>query len=603
MARHRLHVISALLLTGLVARAASAQIALAPESPRWDDTFTVTLGASSPANQALRVSPADRLYAVVFTRHQLLGTSRERIWVPMTWDGHRFAATMTLRTGCEAGYAFVATTERLIGTGRAFTCRTPDGLVPPGAITTGLLMGAWDAANWKADLAKDLAALREVPGHGWEQYPAWLVAWNKDKLPREERRFQVERVEREAGADAGPALLSAIAAGYFRAGEPRRGFDVLRRACDRFPASEHTVGLGLSEAAVAVVNSAEFEGELNALLARVAAAAPQNRSLRELFTRLATRTDASLATIRAVAQRWTAEYPRSSEPHYVLATALAAMPDHAAEADAEISRAIALSLEPHPFDAVERTMRQRAFRLRAKLRADRNDLVGAIADARMAQQVAEDKVGAEDLSAEAALWQRLEHTDRAERLASEAYQRGSLEAEAVLKQIYTAQTGSDAGFRDYLIARLRTSDPAEGSSLKPVPEFSATTLDGARVDNASLREKITVVDFWFINCPPCRAERPKLNAIVDEFGDRVRFVGFALDSPDALRTYQATTPLKYEIVPKSDPIARAFGVSSFPNHMIIDRSGRIVWLAGTDDDRIERLRAMIFRVLARSGDK
>jgi len=34
--------------------------------------------------------------------------------------------------------------------------------------------------------------------------------------------------------------------------------------------------------------------------------------------------------------------------------------------------------------------------------------------------------------------------------------------------------------------------------------------------------------------------------------------------------------------------------------MIFDRNGRIVWVSGRDDDRIERLRAMIFRLLAQN---
>jgi len=51
-------------------------------------------------------------------------------------------------------------------------------------------------------------------------------------------------------------------------------------------------------------------------------------------------------------------------------------------------------------------------------------------------------------------------------------------------------------------------------------------------------------------------------------------------------------------VPDSQEIAKAFGVDSFPRHMVLDRGGKIVWLSGRDDDRIERLRAMIVRVLA-----
>ena len=98
-----------------------------------------------------------------------------------------------------------------------------------------------------------------------------------------------------------------------------------------------------------------------------------------------------------------------------------------------------------------------------------------------------------------------------------------------------------------------------------------------------------------------RCEIPADAGVFGQFGGKVRFVGFALDAAAALHKYQAATPFKYEIVPDSEPIAKAFGIDSYPRHMVIDRTGKIVWLSGSDDDRIERLRAMIVRVLASEG--
>ena len=601
---------SAALAALLLAPSASAQVTITPESPKWGEAVTVTVDPSASAVEA-SASPDeagsfhknDRLYVVLTTLHRALFRNRDRVWTPMLWDGQRFTATIQLTEPCEVAFITLATPERSFRRNRGLMCRQPDGSLPPGGLIAGLFTGARDASNWKSDIAQDLVSLRQVPGHGWEHNLAWLFSWTREKVSKEERARQVERVEQEEGANAGPAMLSALAAGYFSAGDLDRALQKLREACERFPASEFTVALGLFEASVAVVNHPEIEGELNALLGRVAAAAPENKGLRELFTRLATKSGASLPTIRTVAERWIAEYPQYAEPHFVLATALAGAKDQSAEAEAQVSQAISLALQPHPFASNERGTRQRAFRLRATLRAARNDLPGAIADARMAQSVADDRAGADDLSAEAGYWDRLGYVRKAEDLAVEAYQRGSLESEALLKRLFTARTGSADRFTDYLIDKLRSVGPGANTSLKPVPQFSATTLEGTKIDTASLRGKITVLDFWFIACPPCRAERPKLNDIVAEFGDRVRFVGFALDKSDALKVYQAATPLNYEIVPESESIARAFGVPTYPNHMIIDRSGNIVWLAGTDADRVERLRAMVFRVLARSGDE
>jgi thiol-disulfide isomerase/thioredoxin len=592
---------SALLVIALAVRPAWGQVTMTPESPRWGDTITITADPSAPISEPERFFKSDRLYALLYAHHQGGLDVRQRLSAPMTWDGRQFVAHLKLPHGCETAYVAVATAEQYVTSSRpSFVCRRPDGSLPPGARISGLIWGGRDTSQWKTDIAADLAALRDVPDHGWEHHLVWLFSWQDGRTPPQERLRQVERLEQEERAHATPALLAALVAGYSRAREVPRAFAILKELCARFPESEQTVKLGLRAASAAVVNNPEFEPELNALLAGVAKAAPRNKALRQMLFRLVTDApDVPLSIIRTVADGWIADQPDFPEPRLLLAEALVKSGASAA-AETEVSKAIELYMQPRPFDFSEQRDRPRALRLRARLRAERGDVVGALTDARLAQLVAPDKVGADDLAVEAELWQRLGFGRKAEDLAAEAYQKGSLKAEAFMKEAYVARTGSDAGFGDYLIGRLRGSTDSPARALAPVPAFSATTLEGTKIDRESLQGKLTVVDFWFITCPPCRAERPKLNDIVAEFGDRVRFIGFALDAPDALRTYLQQTPFKYEIVPESEPIARAFGVKSYPSHMILDGSGNIVWLAGSEEDRIERLRAMIFRTLARA---
>src|SRR3989442_7274024 len=500
MAYAGMQLAAALILAAAVVHSASAQVAVAPESPRWGETITITADPAVWANETQRFYKSDQLFAILHSYHQSLGSPRDALTVPMVWDGRRFVGHVALPEGCEVAWVTLATPERLFETThRNLVCRRPDGSLPPGAVVAGLFIGSRDKSNWKSDIAQELADLRKVNGHGWEYVYVWPFSWKEEKTPPGERLRQVEEVEREEGKNAGPALLSSLVFGYFRAGQPRKAFDMLNQLCTRFPQSPYTVGVGLRFASAAVVNNPEFEGELNGLLARVAKAAPENRGLRELFFRLATKApDVPLTTLRTVAERWIADQPASMEPHYVLATALARVTDLAPEAEAELTKAINLSLQPHPFGFTEVSLRQRAFRLRSDLHARRGDVASAIADARMAQLVAADKAGPDDLSAEAELWQRLGYSRKAESLALDAYRRGSLKAETVLKDAYIARTGGDAkGFRDYLIDELRNADRAGGAPFKPVPAFSATTLAGVKVDPASLGGKVTVLDFWF----------------------------------------------------------------------------------------------------------
>jgi thiol-disulfide isomerase/thioredoxin len=584
--------------------AAAQQVTIEPASPRWGESVTITAEPDTAAPQAERFVQSDRLYAVLGTSQHGTTTAYVRVWTPMTWDGRRFVGHLTLPYGCEAGFAAAATAERYFATTtRQFVCRTSEGRLPPGALISGLAWGGHDSSNWKADVAEDLAALRTTADHGWEYSVLWLFkrVHERGAFTREELLREVERIEREE-PNRTPGLLTSLFYGYDAAGETSRAFDRLKEVCDRFPESELTTRHALHLATASVVNHPDFEPELNRLVAQVAVRAPANKGLRDLLSRLVTKTSGvPLSTIRDIATRWMRDDPAAMQPHYQLGVALSSAsgsPDQQREAEALVSTAIDLSLRPHPYDFTEQRPRQRAFELRSQLRAMRGDLVGALADARMAQLIAADKTGADDLSMEAELWQRLGYGRKAEDLAVDAYRAGSLKAEALLRSTYVARTGGETGFGDYLIARLRERDVSSMPALRPTPSFSATTLDGAKIDASTFRDRFTVLDFWFIGCPPCRAERPKLNEIVAEFGDKVRFIGFALDSADALRTYLASTPFKYELVPASEELSRAFGVNSFPTHMIVDRAGKIVWLSGTDDDRVERLRAAIFRMLA-----
>jgi thiol-disulfide isomerase/thioredoxin len=605
MRRSQTAAMLALGVLSLSARRAAAQATIEPASPRWGESITITVEPNRGAKEGERADPSEQLYVVLSPVRQGSHLSRfERPWTSMTWDGRRFVARMTVPYGCETGSVSAATAERMIdGTTAFFICRATDGRLPPGALISALMGPGRDKPNWKAEVEEDLAALRTTSDHGWEYLIVWQyrVLNERSTFTRQEILREVERVDREETRRT-PGLLFSLFRGYDVAGEGEKAFERLRELCDRYPESELTPRDALRLAGATVLRHPELQPELGRLFAQVADRAPQNKGLREALPTLVTNVPAvPLSTIREVVTRWLRDQADRMAPYYFLAAALSSSSgasDQQSEAETLVSKAIELALRPRPFDLDEQRLMSRAFALRSRLRAAHGDLVGALADTHMAQLVAKDKAGADDLAVEAGLWQRLGYGGRAEALAVDAFRLGSPRAEALLKKTYVARTGGDAGFDEYLIARLRERNASPGPALRPMPSFSGTTLDGAAIDPSALVGRVTVLDFWFIACPPCRVERPKLNEIVSAFGDRVRFVSFALDSAEALKKYLTSDPFKYEVVPDSEAIAKAFGVDSMPTHMVIDRAGQIVWLSGSDDDRIERLRAVIIRMLA-----
>lgn len=70
---------------------------------------------------------------------------------------------------------------------------------------------------------------------------------------------------------------------------------------------------------------------------------------------------------------------------------------------------------------------------------------------------------------------------------------------------------------------------------KALPDFNFVDLTGKRYDAQTCRNKIIVINSWFIGCHACREEMPALNQLVDSFRNckDILFVSLAME--DALK--------------------------------------------------------------------
>jgi len=129
----------------------------------------------------------------------------------------------------------------------------------------------------------------------------------------------------------------------------------------------------------------------------------------------------------------------------------------------------------------------------------------------------------------------------------------------------------------------QTAKPADSSAeIKPAaPAFNKISLDGKKLDLISLRGKVVVLNFWFIECRPCVEEMPTLNGLVDEFKDNdVVFIAPTWDNEATLGTFLKIHPFKYQVVANArDMILGSYGDGTgnmpFPMHLVIDKEGKI----------------------------
>ncbi len=113
---------------------------------------------------------------------------------------------------------------------------------------------------------------------------------------------------------------------------------------------------------------------------------------------------------------------------------------------------------------------------------------------------------------------------------------------------------------------------------KPALPFSVSDINGNNYSLESLKGKVVVINFWFVECKPCVMEMPELNKLVEKFNNKdVVFLGFAMNEKDKIEQFLKKTKYKYNIIPGAKDVVGTYGVTSFPMHIVIDKNSIIIF--------------------------
>jgi thiol-disulfide isomerase/thioredoxin len=89
--------------------------------------------------------------------------------------------------------------------------------------------------------------------------------------------------------------------------------------------------------------------------------------------------------------------------------------------------------------------------------------------------------------------------------------------------------------------------------------------------------KTVVLNFWFIGCPPCRAEIPDLNKLALKYKDNpnVIFIAIALDESWEVADFMKKNPLAYHLVGDGRYYAKLFDINLYPTNVVVDKQGKV----------------------------
>ncbi len=152
---------------------------------------------------------------------------------------------------------------------------------------------------------------------------------------------------------------------------------------------------------------------------------------------------------------------------------------------------------------------------------------------------------------------------------------GAVAAVAIVAGLYLANR--------YWIAPVTHKRPAaslkaQASNRPEAPLFTATDLNGRKIQLADYKGKVVLLDFWATWCGPCRIEIPEFVNLQNRYRDRGLVVlGVSLDdSVEPVREFYRELNMNYPVVMAEERIAELYGgILGLPTTFIIGRDGRI----------------------------
>lgn len=153
----------------------------------------------------------------------------------------------------------------------------------------------------------------------------------------------------------------------------------------------------------------------------------------------------------------------------------------------------------------------------------------------------------------------------------------------------TACTSSDplsdqanAGDNKNYIAGDGTVSEYSVADRKDPVEFSGTLFDGSTVDASNFAGHVTVLNFWFASCAPCRIEAPVLQELYTELApEGVQFLGVNIrDKKPAAEAFERNFQLSYPSITDTDgnvllSLTKFVPPTSVPTTLVLDQQGRV----------------------------
>ena len=113
-------------------------------------------------------------------------------------------------------------------------------------------------------------------------------------------------------------------------------------------------------------------------------------------------------------------------------------------------------------------------------------------------------------------------------------------------------------------------------------DMSVTAPDGTvyKISEILKEKKAVVLNFWYLNCAPCKIEFPYLQEAYTKYQDKIEVLAInPVDGTDAkITSFQSENNYTFPMMVGSGVWTEHINMSSFPTTLVIDRYGTVVYM-------------------------
>jgi len=129
-----------------------------------------------------------------------------------------------------------------------------------------------------------------------------------------------------------------------------------------------------------------------------------------------------------------------------------------------------------------------------------------------------------------------------------------------------------------LLAAISATAQSRDETGDPAPRFRAKTTTGEQFNNASIKGKVVLFEFWTTWCKYCEEESALVDNIANEFKskDLIVLAVNVLEADKTVKNYLLQHPRSVPIVLTKDTnLAAMYNAQVYPIYVVVDRDGNI----------------------------